>query len=430
MSFLNFKDSYKKSNITLIENVFFSVLSQGLNYIFPLIILPHLVRTLGIEGFGSVTFIQNITNYFITVIIFGFHLTGTNDIAQQGENLIKRNQIFHEILFARLCLFFICFIILIAAISYVDRLTQSPFLFLMSFLTAFGWVFQSEFFFQGIQKMGFLTAANILSRFIALIIIFVGVQTTTDVDLAILGYGIGGVLGGIFCFLIAYSKYKLQWYIPSWQSIWDKVTSSYHVFLSAMAVNLYSSNINLLILGLVTNTLLVGYYSIADRIFILICATSIPINQALFPFLSKLAANNYPKYLRFIKKFILVITLIYTIAGLLLYIIAPFLVLIISGKTNQESVELLRILCFSLPFYQFGSIYTNVFIIHHQKKYIPILNGTLVFINLSLIYPFLQIWGMSGLAYINLITYISMLLIGFYIIKTKKIFQPILTNIK
>ena len=416
-----------KKNV-LFENIFFSIFSHGLNYLFPLITFPYLVRTLGVSEFGSVTFTQNIANYFITIIIFGFHLTGTNEIAQIGENVAEKNRIFHEILFARFALLFICIVILITSVLFVERLHQTPILYFLAFFAVLGWVFQSDFFFQGIQQMKFLSTANFIARLISLIIIFGGVKSQADIYVAVLGYGVGGGMGGVFCFIAAYTKYQLQWYIPTWSAIWSQIVSSYHVFLSAMAVNLYSSSINLLILGFVTNTLFVGYYSIADRVFMLICAIAIPLNQAIFPYLSKLAISDYSKYYRLTKTITIFFIGGFGLLGLLLYSLAPIIVRLISGSPNQQSVEILRILAFCVPMYPLGFTYTNLFIIHRQKKYIVMLNGLLVIINLSLIYPFLHIWGMKGLAFNNLIIFIAMTLIGIYIIKSKNIIQPILIH--
>ena len=272
-----------------------------------------------------------------------------------------------------------------------------------------------------------MSFANFISRLLALVIIFGGVKSQADTYIAVLGYGVGGFLGGVFCFIAAYTKYQLQWYIPSRSAIWSQIVSSYHVFLSALAVNLYGSSINLLILGFVTNTLLVGYYSIADRIFMLICAIAIPLNQVIFPYLSKLATSDYSKYKHLTKTLTIFFIGGFSLLGLLIYFLAPIIVHLISGKPNQQSVEILRILVFCMPIYPLGFTYTNLFIIHNQKKYIVMLNGLLVIINLSLIYPMLHIWGIKGLAYNNLIVFIAMTFIGIYIIKTKNIFQPTIT---
>ena len=69
------------SNNLLNKNVFknFCSLSvlQGFNYILPLLVLPYLIRTVGLNYFGVLMFSQSIINYFIIIVDYGFNLSAT-----------------------------------------------------------------------------------------------------------------------------------------------------------------------------------------------------------------------------------------------------------------------------------------------------------------------------------------------------------------
>ena len=73
------------SNNLLNKNVFknFCSLSvlQGFNYILPLLVLPYLIRTVGLNYFGVLMFSQSIINYFIIIVDYGFNLSATREVS-------------------------------------------------------------------------------------------------------------------------------------------------------------------------------------------------------------------------------------------------------------------------------------------------------------------------------------------------------------
>ncbi|EEN5780012.1 oligosaccharide flippase family protein, partial [Salmonella enterica] len=54
------------------KNILYLAISQGSNYLLPLLIYPVLIRTIGINEFGKVTFAIVIMQMFFLIIDFGF----------------------------------------------------------------------------------------------------------------------------------------------------------------------------------------------------------------------------------------------------------------------------------------------------------------------------------------------------------------------
>lgn len=81
-------------NITTIRNNIISLyILQFSNYILPLIIIPYLVRILGPEKFGIVSFGQSLMMYFVLVVNYGFNWSATRAIAMQRNNSYHVNKI-------------------------------------------------------------------------------------------------------------------------------------------------------------------------------------------------------------------------------------------------------------------------------------------------------------------------------------------------
>lgn len=55
-------------------------------YVIPLITLPYLVRTLGIESYGYLGFSIAIVQYFVLFVNYGFDLSATSHIAKNGND--------------------------------------------------------------------------------------------------------------------------------------------------------------------------------------------------------------------------------------------------------------------------------------------------------------------------------------------------------
>lgn len=73
----------------VITNVFSLSSIQILNYIVPLVTLPHFLRVLGIEQYGLFTFSQVVISYFESLLQYSFTLTAVNKISKNIEN--KKN---------------------------------------------------------------------------------------------------------------------------------------------------------------------------------------------------------------------------------------------------------------------------------------------------------------------------------------------------
>jgi len=96
---VNLKDRVKrvlevKPAKVLVKNFSFWVSIQIISCIVPLIVLPYLVRVIGVEKFGTVLFAQAIVFYFTVLTNFGFNLYAPREVSIVRDDKEKLKHIF------------------------------------------------------------------------------------------------------------------------------------------------------------------------------------------------------------------------------------------------------------------------------------------------------------------------------------------------
>lgn len=132
----------------------------------------------------------------------------------------------------------------------------------------------------------------------------------------------------------------MSFFFTSFKEIWQATHDSGKYFLSRLSVSLFT-NTNTFILGLVCGNTAVGFYSLADKIYVALNAIYGPINGTIFPYMTK------NKNLALFKKFLMYGTVFNTILIICFYWIFPYLSSFIFSNFATESMTVLTILLFS-----------------------------------------------------------------------------------
>ena len=335
---LNQKDKNK-----LIENIFSLSVLHAANYILPLITLPYLVRVLGPEKFGLIAFAQAFIQYFMMLTDFGFNLSATREISINRNNKEKISSIFFSVFVIKIVLLLVSFVILLFTVAVFSKFNSEKSLYFYTFLSVIGWVMFPQWFYQGIEDMKFITFFNLGAKLFFTICIFVFIRSSEDYLLLAQLNSFGYILSGLLSLVLSFKFFKLRFNIPCYGDIKHQFFDGWHVFLSNLAINMYTTS-NSVILGILTNNVLVGYYSAAEKIFKAFQYMGIPIYQALFPHLSKLIVENRAKAILLFNK-LFKITMVFTsILSLLLTFLSPVVIQILLGESYKPSIIIFSIL--------------------------------------------------------------------------------------
>ena len=277
MSLHNWKDKIKG---TVFKNYIYLLMIQGANFILPLITIPYLVRTLGINKFGIVMVAQSFAILLTIITEFGLDMSATRQVALIKNDKKKVSQYFFDVFFLKMFLVIIAFIILAFCIFYVDKFSREYLVYFFSFGMVFGQALFPAFFFRGIEEMRIITIINVLAKVIFTISVFIIIKTPEDYHYVPILNGLGFILSGCLGFILSLK------YVSFMKPIFNEAISiakeSFSLFLSNLAVSFYTK-INTLIVGIFISDSVAGVYSSMEKLVVATKSIYIPLYQALFP---------------------------------------------------------------------------------------------------------------------------------------------------
>ena len=398
--FLGIENFTLMSKNIIVKNTISLLILQGSLYIVPLIILPYLVRVLGIETFGLLAFATATISFFRGVVEYGFNLSATKEIADNKNNAEKISELFSSVLISKFLLSIFCLLILSILVISFDIFLRNWELFFISFLIIFGDLLFPLWFFQGIENMKMITYLQITYKAIFVLLVLLFVNSKDDFLLVPLIDSLGAVIIGFFSIYYIKQKYNLKFVLVKQNIIFKQLKDGWHIFLSRITVILYTS-LNTFVLGLMTNNELVGIYSIAEKIYMAIRGLLNPFVQAIFPYLVRKYKENKIEYLITSKRISIGYAITLIVFSIGTYIFSDYLFYLISGKYNIDGQEILKIFAISIIF-AIGPLFSNLLIIKGRSKILTKITFICMLVNLIFIYPLIYKFNIYGLTYLFL----------------------------
>lgn len=403
------------------KNVFKNFTALGiiqiLNYVLPFVTLPYLARVLAVDKFGLIFFAQAIMDYFSRFTDFGFNQSAVRELAINRDAKQRVDEIFTEVFFAKTGLLIVSFVILSVTIFSFEKFRTDWLIYYFSFLAVVGNVLLSSWFFQGMERMKFVTFFNVLTRAVSLICIFSFIKTADNYILVPLFNSLGLLTAGIVSFVTIKTKFKVKIYIPKIKEVWLKLNNSSEYFLSSISIGLYQST-NAFFLGLCVSTTMVAYYVSAQKIYLGIYFMYYPFYNAFFPYMSK------NKDIKFFKKVFKILTVFAFGLSVFILLFSKYIITIFYGQQMYESYKILNIFAIIIPFHILADIMSfpllGAFGYTKETNQCWILAGIFHVIGISILYitNHLSIYSVS---YLFTTTYIIMFLHRIYYVNKFKI---------
>lgn len=374
----------------------------GLGYLIPLITFPYIVRVVGVETYGRLSFAMATIAYFIVLTDYGFTLSATRDIAANIEDRRKLAEIFSAVLTIKFLLMMLSFLLLTALVLSVGAFREDAALFYISFGVVFGNVLMPIWFFQGVQQMGYITVLDLGAKLLFAGLLFLLVKDPSDYLFVPALTSIGLILSGVAGLVIIKKQFGIGLSLTKVKIIKEQVYGAWHVFTTRIFLNLYTTS-NIVLLGLLTNPTVVGQYAIAEKIVGVLSSVFNSANQAVYPHLVTKWKHGTITFYRQIRILTFVTIAASSCVAAIFYCFAGSVVTLISGAYNSTITLLFSILLIRLIFSSLGSLYTNSLIILDKARQFQWIMIWTALLNLLIVVPVIFFKGAIGLAVTSVI---------------------------
>jgi len=333
----------------LLNNMASLFVLQGANYLLPLITIPYLVRVLGPDNFGRISFAQAFIQYFVVLTDYGFNLSATREVAIRRNDPERLSSLFSAVMVVKTGFMGVGFILLLLIIALVPIFKRDWPLYVIVYLAAvLGNVILPVWLFQGLERMRSMISIIIISRFVGIVLIFAYVRSSGEYLLAAALQSSSLILAGILAFTIIPRIEKLHLVCPTLTELRYVLSDGWHIFLGTASVCLFT-NSNVFVLGLITNPTSVGYFSAAEKLVRAVTGLTIPIAQAVYPHIAALASNSRDAAYVFIRRLIRIQGIFTLVLSLLLFLFADPCVTLLFGNQFKASIALVKWMAL-LPF--------------------------------------------------------------------------------
>lgn len=327
-----------RDNKKIVQNTGYLSIIEMLRLILPFVALPYVIRTIGTEKYGMIAFVQTINQFLIIIINFGFDVSAVREIALNRDNKDAINKIVSSVLSIKAILLFLCFFIVIIGMWCFPFMCDNKSLTIFAFLTCFSEVLFPVWFFQGIEKMKYITIVKAVSIFFYFSTVFLFIRSQKDYEYVALLQSCGEILSGAIAFYCLISIEDVHLKTPSFSIILKTFKEAVPFWFSRISV-VFNTNMAKTVSGLFLSMESVAAFDIAQKVTNGILIPTRMLNQATYPHIAK-EKNHY-----FAFKFLCFVALVAFVLSAIVFLLAPLIIYYFSGHEMPEAVSILRVLC-------------------------------------------------------------------------------------
>ena len=403
---------------TLIANTFALGLLQGVNFIYPLLLIPWLTRVLGPAGWGLVAFSQAFAQLLYMCVEYGFQLSATRELSARRESREHRMVILSEVTAAKFLLLCIVAATSVTALGAIPHFQSHPLHLLSALIWMAGQSANMGWFYQAIERLRPALIADLSAGLVSSAAILALVRSPEDGWKVLLLQGCASLATAAlaFCWALAGSGVVR----PAWSGILARLRSGRHVFGFRFALGLYSFG-NPFVLGWFTSAAAVGHFSGAEKIARALPLIVYPMAQALLPRVSFHAHAGSEKANRLSVIALIVAALVGLLAGLTALIGAPVLVRMLLGDAYRVSEDILRVLAFLCPLVSVNTVLAYQWLLPRfldaQLTGLTVIAGVL---NIGFSLLFVPPYGAVGMAWAVVCTEVFVLAGYMVILSTRR----------
>lgn len=325
---------------TVFSNARALLIIQVANQLLPLVLIPFLARTLGAPVYGVVSFGFAIVAMASIVTDYGFNLSITLRISKRRDNVAYVNRLIGAVFFCKCLLLLLVLPAILVYAAFTREYADYSAFFALLWLPIIAQTFLPVWFFQGIEKMGYIAVFTLASRLAYVALAFFLIRAPDHMVRLALINGVSQLVALILSlWFVVREGYRPAW--PGVRHAFLVGGASTSFFWSRAAVSIYTAG-GSIFLGLFAGPSQVAFYAAAEQLYRGAQALFAPLSQALYPNMAR--TRNFSLLFKVIKGAVGI-----CIAGGLFGAIAgEWIIRLLFGSSFAESYPVLLVFLLTL----------------------------------------------------------------------------------
>ncbi|MCD2258234.1 oligosaccharide flippase family protein [Psychroserpens sp. XSD401] len=252
---------------------------------FKFILVAYLVRVLGTELYGVLTWSDSIIQFFLMYINFGFNVYAAKYIVDHRDDKSIINEVVSSIYIIKSVLFLSSFLLLLITAIF-DPIAQSLDLLYLMLIMGIGEVLFPIWFFQGIEKLKLATIIVFISRLFIVVTTFLFVNSPDDIFLYVGLIVISNVIMGVLGVYTIKKYYDISFYLVKVKTILKYFNAAVMFFFGRFLLLVFNFG-TIFLIGVYASMDDVTGFDIASKIVMLTVIPFEMLQQAVFPTISR-----------------------------------------------------------------------------------------------------------------------------------------------
>jgi O-antigen/teichoic acid export membrane protein len=307
--------------------------------VLPIITFPYISRVLGPHYLGDVNFIDSICQTIILIAALGIPIYGVREMAKVKHDNNESKKLLFELIFIQAIGTLFLLIGYLFLFTFLNKGQQN--LFLISLIAIISQIFLVEWYYQGKEEFKYICLRSLTLRILSVISIFYFVKTQSDYYIYYLIVCLTVFINALINFK---NLFKINHRLIGTLDFKKHFKPLIYILSSTLAVSIYIYIDNAL-LGFMTSTEYVGYYSVAIKICRLALVTVTALSIVLIPQISEaFKAYDLDRIQYLLNKSLSYVSIVGTIGMCLIFVFSKEIILLISGEAFVPAQLSLKIL--------------------------------------------------------------------------------------
>lgn len=301
----------------------------------------YLVRGLQEESYGILTWVDSFIQYFLVLINFGFDIFIVKKIIENKEDKETTDKIISTVLILKFLLFLCSFFILLILI-FLLNINEYSLLFLLMILMGLGEVFFPMWYFQGVQKMKYMSLTSIISKGFLVITTLFLVNHPKDLYLYVILLVISNLIYGGLGFFFLTRESKFVFIVSKYVEIKEYFKEGFLFYLGRTST-LFMNFGTIFIIGKFFSKEMVTGFDICSKVIFVFVFVFEVIQQSVF---SNIVESQNKKKLAKLLTFTFLFSVIFFV---FVYFFPQFFLYYLGGKEMLKHIILLKQLAILIP---------------------------------------------------------------------------------